>query len=146
MPRIRVTRVLGRRCGRRRTSGQALVETIIALTIVMTIVLGLINLAMLASTRHMLNFAAFSAARAAVYGRAGDPQDPDSVVRTVVDRLPRGTRLQDAGEDANDDYVVTVWAPFSYPMSGTGGRSMVRSKAPMYVQPDIPEVGDNARQ
>ena len=136
----------GRRCGIRRTSGQAFVETIIALTIVLTIVLGLINLAMLASTRHMLNFAAFSAARASVYGSAGDPTDPDSIVRTVVDRLPRGTTLVTAGEDANDDYVITVWAPFGYPLSGTGTRSLVRSKAPMYRQPDVPETGDNARQ
>ncbi len=73
-----------------------MVETIIALTLVMLIVMGLIHLSMLAATRHVLNFAAFSAARASVYGTAGDQQRSDSLVRTLLRVLPRGTTLSQA--------------------------------------------------
>lgn len=144
MPRRHTRGARDRGGGRRRASGQALVETIIALTIVMLIVMALINLAMLASTRHVLNFAAFSGARAAVYGGAGNPLDPRSLVRTVTDELPRGTVLIEA-TPGRDDFVVRVIAPFGYPLSGTGSRTPVVSRAPMYAQPDIKEAGDNAR-
>lgn len=144
MPDGHSRRRTGRRCGQRRASGQAMVETIIALTIVMLIVMALINLAMLASTRHVLNFAAFSGARAAVYGGAGNQIDPRSLVRTVTDELPRGTTLVEATPGSND-FVVRVIAPFGYPLSGTGSRTPVVSRAPMYRQPEIKEAGDNAR-
>jgi hypothetical protein len=134
----------GRRCGRSRTSGQALVETIIALTIVMLIVVGLIQLSMLASVRHMLNFAAFSAARGSVYGPLPNQFNDDSLVRAVTDPLPRGTHLV-LSRPERDVYRVTVDAPFGYPLSGTPGRTLVSSVAPLYAQRDIREKGDNAK-
>lgn len=129
--------------GRPATSGQAMVETIIALTIVMLIVMGLIHLSMLAATRHVLNFAAFSAARASVYGAAGDQQRSNSLVQTIIRVLPRGTQLAQAFPQGGN-YRVVAWSPFAYPFSGTTGRTLVTSQAPMYSQPTIEEAGDNA--
>ena len=129
--------------GRPTASGQAMVETIIALTIVMLIVMGLIHLSMLAATRHVLNFAAFSAARSSVYGAAGDQQRSNSLVQTIIRVLPRGTQLSQASPQGGN-YRVVAWSPFAYPFSGTTGRTLVTSLAPMYAQSTIAEAGDNA--
>jgi len=127
--------------GWRRVSGQSMVETIIALSIVVLIVFGLIHLSLLAVTRHVCNLAAFSGARAAVYD--GSPIRASQAARAITGVLPSGTWFRSAERSAGG-FRVRVESPFGYPLTGPGGRAIVTSVAPMYVQPHILEVGDNA--
>lgn len=126
----------------RRTSGQSMVETIISLSLVMMIVLGLIHLSLLAVTRHVGNFAAFSAARILVYGSGELPRAQEAVV-TTLRMLPEGTEYRWAAP-ASGVFRVEVSSPFGYPLFGVGRRLTVESRAPMYTQPFIRETGDNA--
>ncbi len=129
----------------RGTSGQSLVETIIALSLLMMIILGLIHLSFLAVTRHVCNLAAFQGARVSVYGGLGEAPRAYQAARTVTGMLPAGSRLMLA-VPGRDTFTVQVHSPFGYPLSGPGGRAIVKSEAPMYTQPNIPEEGDNARR
>jgi len=128
----------------RRTSGQSLVETVIALTIIMMIVLGLIQLSMLAVTRHVSNYAAFAAARASVYGASGLMQ-AQAAARDITSVLPRGTQFLGA-LPSGSSLRVQVSSPFAYPLftTGPGGKVIVAAQAPTYTQPTILEAGDNA--
>lgn len=126
-----------------RISGQSLVETTIALTILVMIIFGLIHISMLAVTRHVCNFAAFSAARAAVYNGMGDMPRAQEAARSITGMLPSGTQFLFAWP-TRDAFRVRVNSPFGYPLTGPGGRVIVAAEAPMYAQPNIPEVGDNA--
>jgi hypothetical protein len=128
---------------RRRISGQSLVETVIALTILVMIVLGLIHISMLAVTRHVCNFAAFSAARASVYNGMGDLPRAQEAARSIMRLLPSGTQFLLA-EPTRGAFRVQVNSPYGYPLTGPGGRVIVAAEAPMYAQPNIPEAGDNA--
>lgn len=139
---------------RQRASGQSMVETCIALTIVMMLVVAIIHLSMIAVTRYMTNYAAFSAARVMVYGGGSPPDDPllhgssaeaRRAAETVMDMFPWGDGhlyVQRTG----GAYRVELTVPFGYPLfnNAPGARTIVRSEAPLYTQPDIPEVGDNA--
>ncbi|MEW5982529.1 MAG: TadE family protein [Acidobacteriota bacterium] len=133
-----------RLCRAQRTSGQSMVETCVSLTIVMMIVLALIHLSMLAVTRHVTNYAAFAGARVAMYGGRQDAR-PREAGTTVLRILPWGggaSKLERVG----DNYRVELRVPFAYPLfnNAPGGRTVVRSEAPVCAQPDIPETGDNA--
>jgi hypothetical protein len=132
---------------RRNETGQSLTETIIALTIVLTIVFGLIHLSFLAVTRHVCNFAAFAGARATVYGGAGDDSRGQAAARSIVQMLGRGTTFLQSSADSSG-YRVDVLSPFSYPLfnNGAGSKIRVSSLAPRYTQPSISEAGDNARR
>lgn len=129
--------------GWRRVAGQSMVETVIALSTVVLIVFGLIHLSMLAVTRHVCNLAAFSGARAAVYGGTGSLSSAAQASRAITGTLPSGTRFLSA-RPASGGFRVQVDSPFGYPLTGPGGRAVVTAVAPMYVQPDIREAGDNA--
>ena len=126
----------------RRTSGQSLVETMIALMIIMMIVLGLIHLSMLAATRHVSNYAAFSAARAAMYDGFSGAQGAASDITGV---LPKGTRFLGAMPGLGT-MRFEVNSPFAYPLFSnfSFGGVMVAARAPTYKQPFINESGDNA--
>lgn len=126
---------------RRRDSGQSMVEAVIALSIVVLIVFGLIHLSVLAVTRHVCNLAAFSGARSAVYD--GSLTRSGQAARAITGVLPSGTRFLSA-ERSPGGFRVRVDSPFGYPLTGPGGRAVVTSVVPLYVQPYIPEVGDNA--
>lgn len=133
----------------RRVGGQSLVETIIALTIVLLVVLALIHTSMLAVTRHVANYAAFAGARAAAYGEAQDRSRAEQAARFITRVLPTGTqflRLQ-PNVPGRGTLRVEVASPFSYPLfsNSGGGKVIVAAEAPLYKQPDIPEAGDNAR-
>jgi hypothetical protein len=128
---------------RLRASGQSLVETVIALSIVVMIVFGLIHLSLLVVSRHVCNFAAFSGARASVYGGTGDQSRAQEAARVVTGFLPSGTRFLWARPSAGR-FRVQIDSPFGYPLTGPGGHAIVSSAVPMYVQPPVPEVGDNA--
>lgn len=129
-------------------AGQSLVETTIALTIVLLVVFALVHLSMLAVTRHLANFAAFSAARASVYAGAGDRGRAEEAARSILRVLPRGTEFVrlDPNVSGRGMLRVEVLSPFSYPLfsSGAGGKVTVAAEAPLYVQPSIAEAGDNA--
>ena len=126
-------------------SGQSLTETIIALTIVLAIFFGLVHLSLLAVTRHVCNYAAFAGARATVYGEAGDQSRAEAAARSITGMMGRGTTFV-RGVSTRSRYRVEVLSPFAYPLfnNGGGAKIWVASEAPSYVQPAVPETGDNA--
>jgi hypothetical protein len=131
---------------RRGDTGQSLTETVIALTIVLAIFFGLVHLSLLAVTRHVCNFAAFSGARASVYGGGEDQAQATFAARDATRMMGRGTAFVAAYGDGSR-FQVKVLSPFSYALfdNGGGSRIWVASEAPMYVQsPSPPEIGDNA--
>lgn len=127
-------------------AGQSMTETVVALTIVLAIVFGLIHLSLLAITRHVCNYAAFAGARASMYGGAGDAMNAQAAARGIVSMMGRGTSFV-SGVGDSSRYRVEVLSPFIYPLFNNGGGSKVRvaSVAPQYTQrPNPPEKGDNA--
>lgn len=137
-----------RACSPRRRggeAGQALTETIISLTIVLAVFWGLIHISLLAVTRHVSNYAAFAGARASVYGGAGSSFRGQAAAHQITGTLPRGTQFL-WGRAQGRRYRVELLSPFSYALfsSGRGSLVTVASESPLYVQPNIPEAGDNA--
>ena len=131
---------------RRGESGQALTETIVALTIVLAVFFGLVHLSLLAVTRHVCNYAAFAGARASVYGGIDDQLRGQAAARSVTSMMGRGTTFMKGYGDGTR-FRVEVLSPFSYALFNNGGGAQIRvaSVAPMYVQrPVPPEKGDNA--
>ena len=133
----------------RNASGQAVVETVLSLAFILMILLGLLHLTFLASTKHMVNYAAFAGARASMYSAAdsaryaGGPMDRLAVqeVTGMLDwgRPPRTARV-------GNGYRVEYPTPFAFPLfnDAAGNVVVVTSVAPIARQPDLPEVGDNA--
>jgi hypothetical protein len=129
-------------------SGQAVTETVLSLAFIMLLVLGLIHLTFLASTKHIVNYAAFAGARASMYGasdaaRAGGPMD-----RWAVEEV---TGMMDwgrppLGQAAGNGYRVQYPTPFALPLfnHAAGNVVIVTSVVPIARQPDLPEEGDNA--
>lgn len=148
MRQDRPPRAVSRRRRRRPSLGQSLVETVLALTIILLVVFALLHLSMLAVTRHVANYAAFAGARASVYTGVADRSRAETAARVITRVLPTGTEFRRLYPHVpgRGTLRVELLSPFSYPLFGSGGSSkvMVAAEAPLYVQPDIREVGDNA--
>jgi hypothetical protein len=132
----------------RSASGQAVTETVLSLAFIMLIVLGLIHLTFLASTKHIVNYAAFAGARASMYSasdasRAGGPMDR-LAVEEVTGMMNWGRPPQSG--PATGGYRVQYPTPFALPLfnHAAGNVVIVTSVAPIARQPDLPERGDNA--
>jgi Flp pilus assembly protein TadG len=130
----------------RRQRGQAFVETAISLVFLMLLVLGLLQLTLLVTSKHLVNYAAFAAGRAGLYGASNDPasngadrEAADSVLRMFnVGRSPSAYPI-------GGGYVVRWGTPFSLPLFPfAGGIVWVESHVPSARQPYIGEYGDNA--
>jgi hypothetical protein len=123
------------------------VETCLALSFLLTIVFALLFLALLASTKHIVNYAAFAGARASMYG-ASDSRSAGQdrlAVREV-------TRMMNWGRPATSDatpqgYRVSYPTPLAFPLfnHAAGNIVIVTAVSPVPQQPSIPEQGDNAR-
>lgn len=115
-----------------------MVETLLSLSFLLVVVLALIQLALLAATRHVVNYAAFAGARASVYGGRGDAV---AAARDV-------TRILDYGRPATvsvgaSGVRVRYPTPFALPIFNQGQRQVVvQGEAPMIVQPLV-SGGDN---
>ena len=122
--------------------GQSLVETLIALTFLFFLVQALIQLVLLASTRHLVNYAAFAGARASLYGDGTAARQGREAVRQIG-------RLLDWGPDAQvvsssrTRYRVRYPTPLAMPIFTQRRQVPVLGEAPA-VRQNVPERGDNA--
>ena len=126
-------------------AGQSTTETLLVMSFLMLLVFGVVHMAMLATTKYLVSFAAFNAARTAMIGRSAQtgassalsmldwpgssPVAEDNSARTI-----RGTRRS----GVTVRYVVPFGGIFNLPSP------IITGFAPSTRQPDIPEDGDNA--
>jgi hypothetical protein len=132
-------------------------ETMIVMSFLLLMVFGFVHFAMLAATKSVVNLSAFASARAAmVHGWSGSFVSPGYLAavqildntrwNNVALNLPfpyQRTTLRE-----RDGVLVTYRVPFGRPIFNSvplGGLA-IEGFAPMAVQPNIPEEGDNAAQ
>lgn len=137
---------LARGRGRRVDAGQATTETMIMMSFLLLMIFGVVHMAMLMSTKAMVNYAAWAAARAAMVG-----ENSTLAAMTVMDNLRwtsppivRETTKTIRGKNRRG-MEVTVRVQFGLPIFNaipTGGLRVV-GFAPVAKQPNIPERGDN---
>lgn len=119
--------------------GQSMVETLLSLSLLLVIVMGLLQLALLASTRHVVNYAAFAGARASLYGNQGDGR---AAARDVTRILGYATRTPTLSP-GRTRFRVRYPTPFALPIFNQGQREVVvTGEAPVFVQPTL-RGGDN---
>lgn len=134
----------------RNAEGQSFAETVIALSLVMMFVLAIIYLSLLASTKHFVNYAAFTGARAAMYGGGAPWPTGGSLdgpaVRAVTSMINWGTTPENG--ETRDGYRVAYPTPLAYPLFNDPPGHIVKvySIAPVARQPVIREEGDNAER
>jgi Flp pilus assembly protein TadG len=131
--------------------GQSATETMIMMSFLFLMIFAIVHMAMLASTKFMVNYAAFAAARAAVVAgseRLAAIQVTDNLRwwRNPLLNLPnvRRTTRTIAGV-RRPGVEVTARVPFGLPIFNsvpTGGIRVV-GFAPVAVQPGVPIRGDN---
>lgn len=136
----------GRGRGRRVDAGQATTETMIMMSFLLLMIFGVVHMAMLMSTKVMVNYAAWAAARAAMVG-----ENQTLAAMAVMDNLRwtspplvRETTKTIRGK-SRQGIEVTVLVQFGLPIFKavpTGGLRVV-AFAPVAKQPNIPERGDN---
>jgi hypothetical protein len=129
--------------------GQAVTETVLSLAFILLIVLALAHLTFLASTKHIVNYAAFAGARASMYNaadvaRAGGGAMDQRAVEAITGMMYWGRPAH--GEAMGSAYRVEYPTPFVLPLlnHAAGSVVIVTSVAPVARQPDLPEEGDNA--
>lgn len=136
---------------RRGASGQAATETVFAIGFVLALMLAIVYLSLLVSARHMVNYAAFAGARAAMYsatdwrisGQTGhDRQAAGAVLDMFYWGRPPRTGATSRG------FRVEYPTPFALPLFHQDGGNVVvvTSVVPIPRQMEIPEVGDNAER
>lgn len=116
-----------------------MVETLLSLSLLLFIVMGLLQLALLAATRHMVNYAAFAGARASLYGQGNQAT---AAARDVTNILGYATRTPtfSAGRST---FRVQYPTPFALPIFNQGRREVVVvGEAPVFTQPAL-RGGDN---
>lgn len=142
----------------RSTRGQAATETMIMMMFLFLMIFGLIHMSMLAATKYMVNFAAFSAART-IMVRGDDASGLQMWAYTAASGVIDNIRWWNeawrnrpdlpitTGDERGRHGVYVVYrVPFGLPIFNAvpaGGFRMI-GFAPYQVQPDIDEVGDNA--
>jgi len=116
-----------------------MVETLLSLSLLLFVVMGLLQLALLAATRHVVNYAAFAGARASLYGQAGQGI---AAARDVTNILGYATRAPTFNADRSA-FRVQYPTPFALPIFNQGQREVVVvGEAPVFTQPAL-RGGDN---
>ena len=138
---------------RRGESGQSTTETMIMMGFLSLMIFGFVQMCMLATTKYLVNFAAFSVARAEMIGGDGQQAADGAMAylkwwssstanrKTVAGPLTRSVRGK-----SREGFTVTYRVPFGLPIFNTipsGGVALV-GFSPYARQPDISEEGDNA--
>lgn len=136
-----------------REDGQSATETMIMMGFLSLLIFGFIHMCMLATTKYLVNFAAFSVARAEMVGgsrqEAADGamaylrwwSSPWANRKTVQGPITRTVRGK-----SRTGFTVTYRVPFGLPIFNNipaGGIALV-GFSPYVRQPNIPEEGDNA--
>lgn len=143
------TRAAERVC--RGESGQAATETVFAIGFVLALMLAIVYLSLLVSVRHMVNYAAFAGARAAMYSATdwrvpGEAGHDRQAAGTVLDMFYWGRPPRTSATPRG--FRVDYPTPFALPLihQDGGNEVVVTSVVPIPRQTQIPEVGDNAER
>lgn len=142
----------------RSSAGQAMTETMMVMSFLLLMVFGFVHFSMLTATKSLVNLSAFTAARAAmVHGfDSGDPASPSYLAAaSVLDNLRWWSNplknlpqfpLQQTTLRDRDGILVTYRVPFGLPIFSSldPGGLPVEGFAPLAIQPDVAEEGDNA--
>lgn len=132
--------------GRRVDAGQATTETMLMMSFLLLMIFGVVHMAMLMSTKAMVNYAAWTASRAAMVG--GSHQLAAMAVmdnlRWTTPPIVRETTKTIRGRQRRG-MEVTVFVRFGLPIFNAVPTPGVRvvGFAPLARQPNIPERGDN---
>jgi Flp pilus assembly protein TadG len=128
--------------------GQAATETMMVMVFLLMLVFGFMNFCMLVTTKYVVNYAAFAAARAYMVnhdvGRA--QQAADDVIRGVGRFWTAPVSVDtNATLGSRAGVTVRVRVPFGIPLinAGAKGFELVGFSA-VTLQPSIEEKGDNA--
>lgn len=133
--------------------GQATTETMMMMMFLLFLVFGFVHMSMLATTKYVVNYAAFAAARAAMVGG-----NETLAALTVLDNVRWSNPLMYLWQvtaretrtirgKSREGVRVTFKVPFGLPIFNSipfGGISL-RGFSPLIEQPNIPENGDNAQ-
>jgi hypothetical protein len=132
--------------------GQSTVETMIMTVFVSLLIFGFIHFGMLATTKSLVSFAAFSASRTAMIG--GDQtlaaQGALQYLNWRVNGVPSYPLVSGPTtvlRSTRPGYKVGYAVPFGPgPVSSNIGTNALEiwGFAPFVAQPDVPEQGDNA--
>lgn len=136
-------------------AGQAATETMIMMLFLMLLIFGVVHMSMLLTTKSLVNFAAFSAARTYLVG--GDTAvAADEALRYVDWWDGDDARNQKVVAEAShyeqwlrerDGVTVTYHVPFGLPFQPVPAEGVrITGFAPAIKQPHIAEDGDNAGQ
>jgi hypothetical protein len=138
--------------GARSSSGQAALETMLSMYLVILFIWGLVHLSMMMVTKYMVNYAAFCAARTAMVRGTGASEVQESAQQAleIVQWWGSGNdkNIPDVEYDAGRGGIVVQYhIPFGSPIFTTFAASglVIEGFAPVTEQPSIPEKGDNAR-
>lgn len=134
-------------------------ETMIVMSFLLLMIFGFVHFAMLTATKSVVNLAAFSAARAAMVNgfNGNSPVSPSYLAAAaVLDNLRWWSNpllnlpqlpLSRATLHNRDSVFITYQVPFGMPIFSAGEVSeglFIFGIAPIVIQPDIGEEGDNA--
>jgi TadE-like protein len=134
------------------SSGQAALETMISMWVVVLFIFGLLHLCMMMVTKQVVSYAAFVAARTAMVRGTGASEVHDAAQQAleILKWYPEGNdkNVPEVEFDAaRGGIVVRYHFPFGLPIWNTVSPNglIIEGFAPVAEQPAIPEKGDNAR-
>jgi hypothetical protein len=139
-----------RRGDRSSEAGQATLETLLTMALVLLFIFGLLHLTMMMTTKFLVNYAAFAAARVAMVRGTGADEVTEAARQAmeIWQWWPGDSdaNVPEVSYDAGREGMVVryrVW--FVSPIFTNVAHVSVEGFAPVAEQPDIPEEGDNAR-
>src|SRR5262249_45633399 len=124
-------------------------ETLLMMMFLMLMVFGLIHLSMIATTKYMVNFAAFSAGRAAMIGNSAQVAAANALlyVRWSGPVCVPPTCIVDsnASKTIRGKTRTGVSVRYFVPFGGFFGNALpfLSGFSPFEKQPDVKEEGDN---
>lgn len=139
----------------RQSRGQATTETMMMMAFLMLLIFGFIHLSMLMATKYMVNYSAFSAARASMTGAGWG--DQTTAAFAVMDNLRwhdnviANTPIVSSGSReirgvTRDGVKVLYFVPFGLPIFGVLPPGGMRLESFSPAGPDwsgVTEEGDN---
>lgn len=138
------------RAGRCSERGQATIETLLTMGLVTLFIFGLLHLTMMTTTKYLVNYAAFAAARVATLrgAEASEAVEAAQQAMEIWRWWPGGSEFNtpEVWYDAErGGMVVRYRVPFVRPIFRHTNGLWVDGFAPVAEQPGIGEKGDNAR-
>jgi Flp pilus assembly protein TadG len=122
--------------------GQSTTETLLMMMFLMLLIFGFIHLSMLATTKYLVNFAAFSAGRTAMIGQPARLGTASALLYLRWDQFPRTTDNTSKTIRGKTRSGITV--TYDVPFAAFFNKTSLTGFSPYTKQPNIPEEGDNA--